>query len=888
LSAYRWFNIEIFDIICRHIFNIQAIALKEVDDMGEVKLKRRDFLKIGGATCLSALFTPLNNLVPFTNFAEAAESESKYEITKKIPQVCARACECDCAYNVVVGVDKATGIERAITIEGRPEDPVSRGKYCIKALGFVDGMYNPDRLLVALKRTNPKRGVDEDPGWVTVSSDEALNEIIEKMKEYKRDEMVFCSPGDPYSNRLCRSLGVRRSDQRTECFGTHYYLNSLMVTNPPNKYYSSTYTVTHSLWGFDYSETKYMLWFGFDSFSKCGKAGILNHIVEGKRNGTKIVGFNPLRTPIADGIMDEWYPIKPGTDLAVALAMIKIMIDEKIYHEDFVKNYSDSVALIDADSKFHITDSDGNWMAWCTEHNRMEPIDSCDAPALDGGPFTVTVDGKEVQAIPVLQLLQENVKDCTPEWAAEISDVPADVISRVTRELVEAAPNVCLPNLKRDPAGPNYSNSWRLMHAINTLHALTGSFDHDGGVLFLHDVKIPWLEDVDPPAKPYPPLPEKSPDFRHEFPVTEEIYQKKDFSAPGHYGMIGYGLYKGDDTKVVVFKGPHRGLAALIQPQMVEKALEKMDLVWDWDLYPDDIIYWCDYVLPAPHQYEEGKLDIRQYYPKYPSLVGGEPVQEPPGDCIGWGAIAKRIGLAMAPEYWTTDGSSDPEKVIKGNMNDAALKAVGVAENLKEFLTEQDGIWVDKKPYENYRTLREIGYGRPNGRVRLYIDEFAKVSHEPLPKWAERWTAPEGEYKFSLIVTRAAWHMHADPNFINNRALNDLSEKNHIDCVWISPNAAEELGLNEGDPVVVETNPKYMKELPRPVKSKVHITNRIARDDCILLFHGIGHRSKWLQHGRWGYRDGDLIPQKDPKVSKPHDPTGMGWVEDVYVKIAKA
>jgi anaerobic selenocysteine-containing dehydrogenase len=242
----------------------------------------------------------------------------------------------------------------------------------------------------------------------------------------------------------------------------------------------------------------------------------------------------------------------------------------------------------------------------------------------------------------------------------------------------------------------------------------------------------------------------------------------------------------------------------------------------------------------------------------------------------------------MAPEYWTTDGSSDPEKVIKGNMNDAALKAVGVAENLKEFLTEQDGIWVDKKPYENYRTLREIGYGRPNGRVRLYIDEFAKVSHEPLPKWAERWTAPEGEYKFSLIVTRAAWHMHADPNFINNRALNDLSEKNHIDCVWISPNAAEELGLNEGDPVVVETNPKYMKELPRPVKSKVHITNRIARDDCILLFHGIGHRSKWLQHGRWGYRDGDLIPQKDPKVSKPHDPTGMGWVEDVYVKIAKA
>ena len=389
-------------------------------------------------------------------------------------------------------------------------------------------------------------------------------------------------------------------------------------------------------------------------------------------------------------------------------------------------------------------------------------------------------------------------------------------------------------------------------------------------------------------AKPYPPLPEKAPDFRHEFPVTEEIYQKKDFSAPGHYGMIGYGLYKTDMTKVVVFKGPHRGLAALIQPQMTEKALEKMDLVWDWDLYLDDIVYWSDYVLPAPHQFEESKLDLRQYYPKYPCLVAGEPVQKAPGDCIGWGTIAKRIGLALAPEYWTTDGSSDPDKVIEGNMNDAALKAVGVAENTEEFLTEQNGIWIDKKPYENYKTIREIGYGRPNGRVRLYIDEFVKVSHEPLPKWAERWTSSEGEYKYSLLITRAAWHMHADPNFINNEALNVVSEKNYIDCVWISPGAGKKLGLSEGDSVVLETNPKYMEELPRPVKAKVHITNRIARNDCVLLFHGIGHRSKWLKHGRWGYRDGDLIPQKNPEVSKPHDPTGMGWVEDVYVKIKKA
>jgi hypothetical protein len=51
----------------------------------------------------------------------------------------------------------------------------------------------------------------------------------------------------------------------------------------------------------------------------------------------------------------------------------------------------------------------------------------------------------------------------------------------------------------------------------------------------------------------------------------------------------------------------------------------------------------------------------------------------------------------------------------------------------------------------------------------------------------------------------------------------------------------------------------------------------------------LGHRAKNLTHAAdFSYRDGDLIPQKDPELVKKHDATGMGWVEDVYVKITKA
>jgi len=854
------------------------------------KVSRRKFLKFIGSTgaAVSINAFPFINLQPAAAFGKHPQEQPTYLVKKKIPQVCARACEADCAYNVVVGVDPVTGLERALTLEGRPEDPVSRGKFCIKGMGFVDSMYDPDRLLVSLKRTNPKKGTDQDPGWVTMKTEDAVNEVIAGLKKLKPSEILFASPGDPYTNRLCQSIGATRSDQRTECFGTHYYINCLTLTNPPNKYYSSTYTPSHHVPGYDFENAKYQVWFGFDSISKCGKAGVLNRLAEGRRKGSRIVMFNPVRTPVADSFASEVHAIKPGTDLAVALAMIHTILAGKKYNSPFLKGYSDAPLLIDVKTKAAVKGKGDILYAWCRKHNQAEAIDSCDSPALEGGPFTFEVDGTKVTAKPVLQILAEATQKYTLEWAASISEVPAKAIGKIAGEFAAAAPYAVIPTMKRDAAGPNYSNSWRLRHAISILNALAGSIDHEGGIILLHGVKIPWLDELSPPAIPYPEQPEQPVDFRNEFPVTNDIYRKKDFSAPGHYGMVGWGLYKTERTKAVFFRNPHRGLFAMIQPQMAEAALEKMEMVVDWNLYLDDLGYWCNYVIPAPHQFEEGKLDIRLYNPKWPCLVGGVPVQKSPGDLIGWGGFAMKIGLALAPRYWTTDGGTDPSKKIPTSMGDAVIKEVGAGENQADFL-KKGGFWINKKPYENYKQIKEIAYGRPNGRVRLYIDEFLPVGFEAVPGWAPRWHGSKGDYKFSLLITRAPWFMHADPNFINNPILIQVNSKNYMDCVWINPEAAGELGLKEGDQVYLENNPEFLKDLPRPVKAKVHLTKRVMRKDCILTFHGIGHRAKNLKVAAdYGYRDGDLIPQKDPNICKKYDPTGMGWVEDVCVRIKKA
>lgn len=138
-------------------------------------INRRNFLKIIGISgaAVSMAGFPFRNLSAETPFGKHSQEQPTYVIKRKVPQVCARACEADCAYNVVVGVDPVTGLERALTLEGRPEDPVSNGKFCIKGMAFVDSMYDPDRLMVSLKRTKPKKGTDNDPGWVTIKSEDA-------------------------------------------------------------------------------------------------------------------------------------------------------------------------------------------------------------------------------------------------------------------------------------------------------------------------------------------------------------------------------------------------------------------------------------------------------------------------------------------------------------------------------------------------------------------------------------------------------------------------------------------------------------------------------------------------------------------------------------------
>lgn len=211
----------------------------------------------------------------------------------------------------------------------------------------------------------------------------------------------------------------------------------------------------------DYEHAKYILAFGWDGMGK-SKNHWGRSVNKACLNGARLVVLDP-RLSITASKADEWIAIKPGTDLAFALAMIHVIIGEDLYDHQFV------------------------------------------------GDCTYGFDE-----------LKAAVQGYTPEWAASICEVPAETIARIAREYATTRPAV-IAHHKRDAGGPNYVNSWHLNRCYIILDALIGSLDRPGGHILDRKPHLPGLGDV----FDLPPYPDtiKGPriDGLEKFPLLKQL-----------------------------------------------------------------------------------------------------------------------------------------------------------------------------------------------------------------------------------------------------------------------------------------------------------------------------------------------------------------------------
>lgn len=331
----------------------------------------------------------------------------------------------------------------AVEISGNPDleaHSPSQGKHCVKALGLIQKLYNPHRVKAPMKRTNPNKGPEEDPGWVEINWDEALEMIAAKFIEVRGKGLqneqglprVAITRGNPGSG-----INFGTWEGFWQAWGD---VDSSLGSGGGVKCYHSEH-IYGEIWhksfvcSSDISLCKYELVFGRNIYASQPPASIRS-ATEARVRGTKTVQIEPHLSP-SGAKASEWIPIRPKTDGAFLLAMLHTMLHEiKAWDSPFLKTMTNSPYLIGPQG-YYVRDPESKKpLLWDLADGKARPYDAPDIKdaALEG---SCIVNG--VQARPAFQLLMEQTRNHTPQWASKICDVPSEKIRQVAEEFVEKA-----------------------------------------------------------------------------------------------------------------------------------------------------------------------------------------------------------------------------------------------------------------------------------------------------------------------------------------------------------------------------------------------------------------------------------------------------------------
>ena len=326
-------------------------------------------------------------------------------------QVVRTACPHDCPDTCGMLVTVKDGV--AVKIQGDPSMPFTKGTLCTKVAHYLERTYAPDRILHPMKRVGAKgQGAFERISW-----DEALDTIAARLKALAADNPESILPVSyagtmgmaQYSSmdrRFFHKLGTSLLD-RTLCstlgkFGLKATLGGA-VGMDPERFDGAKLII---LWGANPVVSNLHLW---------------SRVQEAKRRGAKVIAIDPYRSLSAEKCTQQ-IALLPGTDGALALALMHVLIGENLLDRDYIAKY------------------------------------------------TLGFDA-----------LAERVKQYTPDWAAKVCGITAGEITTLAREYASVKPAAIRLNygMQRHAGGGIAARN------IACLPALTGAWREEAGGIVL-------------------------------------------------------------------------------------------------------------------------------------------------------------------------------------------------------------------------------------------------------------------------------------------------------------------------------------------------------------------------------------------------------------------
>ena len=616
-------------------------------DILKTKATRRRFLQASGATgALAAggvgLGSGLATLSPAPAEAQAARGATT--ITKSICHQCPARC----------GIDIYTTNGRVHAIYGNLDHPIANGKLCPKGHLGTYITYDPDRFHGPMKRTNPNKGRDQDPGFVPISWDEALDTIAGRLKGLRER-------GEAHRFALLYGRGWGAS-----CAGLQGDFGKLLGS--PNvaighgsmcaegmKRAKKATDGNDSYSAYDYDHTNYMLIFGagfLEAFRPYNNNMQAWGRIRTKSPKTHVTVID-VRLTTTGAAADRLMLTKPATDGAIALAIAHVMLTEGLWDKEFVGDFTDG-------------------------RNRFE-----------GGRTVPGWAFEEKWTQGLIDWWNNEVKDRTPAWAAEVTGLREQDILAVAREFGTTRPAMALG--ERGPTA--HTNGVYNGMAIHALNALSGSLFAEGGLFYQMGPSYggmpissgDYMDDLARAAAGrYPRIDMAG---TEEWPMAGTMMQEV---AKNHKAGAPYKL----DTMMFYLTNP----VFTAPDTAVWEEMMKEVFVIDTSPFPGETAMFADIIVPDTTYLE--RLGDAPTYPfqGWPLAQVRSPAIPPVYDVRNYGdiliGIGKRMGGSMAEYYNQVDSVENVLRhMAKGFESDPGDNGVNSYESWIE-----KGVWY-KKPY---------------------------------------------------------------------------------------------------------------------------------------------------------------------------------------------
>lgn len=750
-----------------------------------MRITRREALKLAAVAAASSAL-PLS--IPRRRLPRARAGSSAAPTSIRVANTACIICGQRCPIRIYVA---EVGGEQVVAKVVYNTDPEYDRYFaaCGRPQAIPELRFLPQRIRRPLLRV----GARGEGRFREISWEEALNILAEKLKKYLDEpwRIVVLSHqgfegglvrsffesvlGTPNTTQHCDTCHAGCDIGRKPIFGAYKGPAAFMP---------------------DYANAKLAVFMGRNPAGGIVASAWTKMFTEGRANKMKLVVFDVRESRLTE-LADEYYIIPPGTDLAVSLALLNIILSERLYSKDYLVKWTNAPMLVYADTMEPVKLAPNplmkgkkTYLVYDEADGKFRLKTEALSPALE---YEGTYQGRPVKT--VLLAIRDAVKNYTPEWAEKITGVPANAIRRLAHELADAAPKAFIDHGYK---GTRYYNEGMLNRVNMLINIMLGSLGAKGGIAY-------------PAGKPH---------FKSPIDILGIAKTKpRGTSIPGYWAsqgvenirpgcwsmLVARSIIEGKPYPIgVLFIHLENFVSHVLGGRKLAEALKdenRVEFIVVLDTVFNETTMYADLVLPVPFFFEYEPITLNYAKKSYVSVVvDPQKALDPPRGVDArptWWIlveIAKRLGK-LPP-----GASVDPIAVKRKQAEEAGINYAELRRKGYALLWTKPKYhpW-GGKPLPTTTGELELVNVEWLAKYRSYIGKESPLN--PLPCWVPPlWMRKGGLADNEFVVVEFQDPLTAINNFMRFARLvsDSLKWRRHYG-VQMHPSRARRLGLRDGD-----------------------------------------------------------------------------------------